>query len=113
MSDTDPRVIAAFAAVFTPEGNDEFPSDVMDALQKLDWRALLKIAFSKPLNSQQSQEFLDAMIYTKTQTDIIFFLNKSIKSPAQLIHPEYRNLFAKEADLVSAMIINQTRGKQL
>jgi dephospho-CoA kinase len=112
MSDTDPRVIAAFAAVLTPDENDDFPSDVMNALQESDWRALLKIAFSSPLNYQQSREFLDTLIYTKTQIDVITFLNKTIKSPEQLIHAEFRGLFAKESGKVSAIIMNRARGRE-
>lgn len=94
--DNDVRALAAFGAIETPTMGKDFELGVIQALSNLDWKGLLKIAFQKPLNQQQSQEFMDTVINLCDDTqkaDMSSYLKKSHPNAANLIHPDFKNQF--------------------
>ncbi|MBN1324985.1 MAG: hypothetical protein JW974_02095 [Alphaproteobacteria bacterium] len=94
----DTRVLAAFSTCEQLlNDNDVFNLGIISALDRLDWRDLFKIGFSKsPFNERRSMEFLDTLetlCDEKQKAEIFSFINKNIPNAITLIHNDYRARF--------------------
>jgi hypothetical protein len=96
--DNDTRALAAFAAIQDPPGDMPFSREVLDALARLDWRALLHIAFSEPLDARRTMEFMDTMLNlcdAAQQSEMASFLYAKNPRVSDFIAADYKDAFMK------------------